>query len=261
MQAWMTWMTLVALAAAGAPRTLELNGIRMYVEEFGKGPALVLLHGGVGNGKQFEHQVPEFAKRFHVIVPDLRAQGRTSDGPVPLTYHVMAEDIEALLRALHVARADLMGWSDGGDVALDLAIHHPGSVRRIVTLGANFSPDGLNASDVAWNRTATADSFGEGTRIAYEQLAPDPSHYRVAMEKTIALWRDEPRFTKAELGSIRARVLVIAGEHDVIREDHTRELARRIPGAELWIVPGASHSVMMEQPDLVNARVLEFLAR
>jgi pimeloyl-ACP methyl ester carboxylesterase len=160
-----------------------------------------------------------------------------------------------------VSQADFMGWSDGGVVGLDLAIHHPRLVRRLVTLGANFKPDGLNPPDVAWNRTATADSFGEGTRKAYETLAPDPSHYRAAMEKTIALWRDEPNFTRAELRSIRARVLVIAGEHDVVRREHTEELAHSIPGAALWIVPGASHSVMLEQPKKVDARVLEFLRR
>jgi pimeloyl-ACP methyl ester carboxylesterase len=258
---WFTWMMLVMLAAPVSARTLEVNGIRMYVAEFGHGPPLVLLHGGVGNGLQFGLQVPEFSKHYRVIVPDLRAQGRTSDGSAPLTYHLMAEDIEALLHALHVGHADFMGWSDGGDVAIDLAIHHPGSVRSIVTLGANFTPDGLNLADVEWNRTATADSFGEGTRVAYEKLAPDPSHYRIAMEKTIALWRNEPHFTPAQLASIRARALIVAGEHDVIREDHTRALARMIPGAELWIVPGASHSVMLEQPDLVNQRVLQFLAR
>ncbi len=255
-------LTAAALASTAAPaRELEVNGIRMYVEEHGRGPALVLLHGGVGNGRQFEKQVPAFAPRFRVIVPDLRAQGRTSDGPGPLTYHVMAEDVVALLAKLGVRRADVMGWSDGGVVGLDLAIHHPRLVRRLVTLGANFAPDGLNPPDLAWIDAASADSFGAGTREAYEKLAPDPSHYRVAMEKTIALWRDQPRFTRKELGSIRARVLVIAGEHDVVRRDHTEQLARSIPGSALWIVSGASHSVMLEQPDRVNARVLEFLGR
>jgi len=253
---------MTALVSTTAPaRELDANGIRMYVEEHGHGPALVLLHGGVGNGMQFEKQVPAFAQHFRVIVPDLRAQGRTSDGTGPLTYHLMAEDVVALLAKLSVRQADFMGWSDGGVVGLDLAIHHPRLVRRLVTLGASFAPDGLNPPDVAWIDAATADSFGAGTREAYERLAPDPSHYRAAMEKTIALWRSEPRFTRRELGSIRARVLVIAGEHDVVRRDHTEALARSIPRATLWIVPDATHSVMLEQPDRVNARVLEFLGR
>ncbi len=258
---WIAGLVVVAASPGTTTRMLDVNGIRMYVELHGRGPALVLLHGGVGNGRQFDKQVPAFAKSFRVIVPDLRAQGRTSDGLGPLDYHLMAEDVAELLAKLGVRRADFMGWSDGGVVGLDLAIHHPDLVRRLVTLGANFAPDGLNPPDVAWNQTATADSFGEGSRKAYEELAPDPSHYRVAMGKTIALWRNEPHFTRAELGSIRVRVLVIAGEHDVVRRDHTEELARSIPGSKLWIVPRASHSVMLEQPELINRRVTEFLKR
>jgi pimeloyl-ACP methyl ester carboxylesterase len=171
----------------------------------------------------------------------------------------MAEDVVALLDALHLGRVDLMGWSDGGNVGLDLAIHHPERLGHLVTFGANFSPDGLNDADLAWNRTATADSFGTGMEEGYRALSPEPDQYREAMTKILDMWRTEPRFTPAELGSIRAKTMVCAGEHDVIRPEHSEALARMIPGATLWIVPGASHSAMIERPDLVNPRVLEFL--
>jgi pimeloyl-ACP methyl ester carboxylesterase len=236
-----------------------VNGIRMYYEVYGRGRPLILLHGGTGNGKQFAHQIPAFEKRFQLIVPDLRAQGRTADGPGPLGYHLMAEDIVALMDHLRVKRADVMGWSDGGIVGLDLAIHHPERVRRLVTFGANFTPDGLNAADVLWNATATASSFGPGTRQAYEELAPDPSHYEAAMEKILRMWRTEPHFTLEQLGSIRARTLICAGENDVVRREHTEALARAIPRSRLWIVPGATHSVILEQPELVNKKVMRFL--
>lgn len=236
-----------------------VHGIRMYYESHGKGAPLLLLHGGAGNGMQFSHQVPAFERTHRVIVPDLRAQGRTTDGPGPLTFHGMAEDIVALLDHLHVRRVDVMGWSDGGVVGLDLAIHHPDRVRRLVTFGANFSPDGLNAPDVAWAQSATADSFGPGMEEGYRKLAPDPDHYKVAMTKILTLWRTEPNFTPAELGSIKARTMIAGGEHDVVRPEHLEALAAAIPGARLWIVPGASHSVMMEQPELVNRTVLDFL--
>ncbi len=239
----------------------QVNGIRMYYETHGDGPILVLLHGGAGNGRQFDHQVPALAPRFRLIIPDMCAQGRSSDRPAPLTYHAMAEDVIALMNQLRVDRFDIMGWSDGGNTGLDIAIHHPDRLRRLVTFGANFSPDGLNATDVAWNDTATVAAFGDGMRDGWTKLSPEPAHYESAMGKIIHLWKTEPRFTRRQLASIRARVLVCAGEHDVIRPEHTRALAQAIPGAEMWIVPGASHGAMQEKPAVVNARVLEFLTR
>ncbi len=238
---------------------VQLNGIRQYYEVHGVGPALLLLHGGAGSGDQFSKQVPFFEKRFKVIVPDACAQGRTGDREGSLTYHAMAEDVIALMDHLKIRHADVMGWSDGGVTGLDLAMNHPDRVRHVVALGANYRPDGLNPADIAWNDTAKAESFGPDMEKFYDSVAPDPSHYKVAMNKVIQLWRTQPNYTPEELHRIRVRTLIIAGEHDVIREDHTRALARAIPRSRLWIVPGASHSVMQEQPDLVNPAVLKFL--
>jgi pimeloyl-ACP methyl ester carboxylesterase len=247
-------------AKSGA-RYANVRGIRMYYEIHGKGPVLVLLHGGAGNGEQFDKQVPEFEKHFRVVVPDMCAQGRTTDREGPLTYHEMGEDVIALMDQLKIERFDIMGWSDGGDDGIDIAIHHPDRLRRLVTFGANFAPDGLNAPDVAWNDTATVAGFGEGMREGWTKMNPEPRHYEVAMAKILKLWKTEPRFTPAELGSIKSPVLVCVGEHDLIRPDHTAALVKAIPGAQKWVVPGASHSAMQERPDLVNPRVISFLTR
>ena len=237
----------------------DLNRIRMYYEVKGSGPVLVLLHGGAGNGEQFSRQVPAFEKHFRLVVPDMCAQGRTTDREGALTYHAMAEDVIALMDRLGVKRFDIMGWSDGGVTGLDLAIHHPDRLRRLVTFGANFSPDGLQAADVAWNDTATAAAFGDGMRAGWSRLSPQPDHYEAAMNKIIQMWKTQPRFTAAELRSIQAPVLICAGEHDLIRLEHTRALAAAIPGARTWIVPGASHGAMLEKPAEVNAQVIRFL--
>jgi len=238
----------------------ELRGIRLYYETEGAGPPLLLLHGGAGDCRQFAAQREAFARSHRLILPDSRAHGRSSDGPGPLTYHELAEDMAALLDRLGLRRADVLGWSDGGNAGLDLAIHHPERVAHLVTFGSNFAPDGLAPANVEWNRTATAESFGPELKEGWMERSPEPQHVEAAMDKLLEMWRNEPQFTAAELGRIRARTLVCAGEHDLVRPEHTRALARAIPGAELWIVPGASHSVLQERPDLVNARVLAFLA-
>jgi pimeloyl-ACP methyl ester carboxylesterase len=259
---------LALLLAGGCARSetvvagyTSINGLRMYYETRGRGPVLVLLHGGLGNGNQFANQVRAFEVQHRLVIPDMCAQGRTSDRPGPLTYHAMAEDVITLMDHMRVRRFDVMGWSDGGDTGLDLAIHHHDRIGHLVTFGANFSPTGLNPPDVAWNDTATAAAFGDGGRKDWQRLSPQPEHWADAMNKILAMWRTQPTFTLRELHSIRAKTLICAGEHDVVRKDHTEELARVIPDAQLWIVRGATHGAMLEKPRQVNAKVLEFLAR
>jgi len=245
----------------GPGRFVTLRGIRIYYEDRGKGPVLLLLHGGTGNGDQFSHQIPAFAPHYRLIIPDSRAQGRTSDGPGPLTYHVMAEDVLALMDHLGVQTARVMGWSDGGVIGLDLAARHPDRVSHLVTFGANTTADGVNAEDLAWADTATAADFGEGTRKAYVERAPDPSHYDEAMTKILAMWKSDAQLPPAILHRIRAKTLICAGDHDLVRRAHTEAIAKSIPGAEVWIVPDANHSVMIEKPDVVNPRVLAFFSK
>ena len=156
----------------------------------------------------------------------------------------MAEDMIALLDRLHLRAVDVMGWSDGGDIGLDLAIHHPERIRHLITFGSNFSPNGLNPADVKWNRTATADSFGPGMRQGWTRLNPQPEHYEAAMNKILEMWRTQPRFTRAQLHSIRAKTMICVGDHDLIRPEHSTALARAIPGAAKWVVPNASHGAM-----------------
>jgi pimeloyl-ACP methyl ester carboxylesterase len=250
-----------ACAGTSSSHRLQTRGISLYYETEGHGPPLLLIHGGMGNGGQFDKQRPAFAPTHRLIVPDCCAQGRTTDRPGPLTYHDMAEDMIALLDSLKLRRVDVMGWSDGANIGLDMAIHHPDRVDHLVTFGANASIEGLPAADRAWNHSATAESLGVGMKVAWTSLNPQPGHYREAMNKVLEMWRTLPAFTSRELAGIRAHVMVCAGEHDLILPEHTAMIAHTIPGATMWIVPGASHGAMRERPDLVNPRVLAFLGK
>ena len=254
-------LTTACADGPGHGRHMKANGITIYYEVHGYGSPLFLLHGGTGNGSQFAKQLPEFEKHHRCIIPDACAQGRTTDRPGPLTYHAMAEDVVALMNHLHIKRADIMGWSDGGDLGLDIAMHHPERVKHLVTFGANFQPDGLNAADVEWNQTADAASFGPQTAAAWKAMNPQPEHYEEAMNKILAMWRTQPTWSLADLHKIRAKTMICAGDHDLIRPEHTAELAKAIPGAVMWIVPDASHAAILEKPELVNPRVLEFLRK
>jgi pimeloyl-ACP methyl ester carboxylesterase len=236
----------------------RIRGFRMYYEVHGQGPELILLHGGAGNGMQFSNQIPAFELYRRVIVPDACGQGRSGGRAEALSYHGMAEDVIALMDHLGIRRADVMGWSDGGIEGLDMAIHHPDRVGHLVTLGANFNPAGMNAPDRAWAETARAESFGPDMKRDYQKLSPEPWRFESVMNQIITLWRSEPSFSASELRSINCPVLVIAGEHDVVRTEHTRALGASIPHARVWIVPKASHSVMMEQPGAINRAVLDF---
>ena len=245
----------------GPGHYVSLRGIRIYYEDRGKGAPLLLLHGGTGNCDQFSKQVPAFVAHYRLILPDSRAQGRTSDGPGPLSYHLMAEDVLALMDHLGIRSARVMGWSDGGVIGLDLAAHHPERVSHLVTFGANTRADGVTPDDAAWTDTATWTAMGEGTRKAYVERAPDSTRFAEAMTKIIALWRSDAQLPPAILHRIRAKTLICAGDHDLIRREHTEEIAKAIPGAQVWIVPDANHSVMIDKPEVVNPRVLEFFAR
>jgi glyoxylase-like metal-dependent hydrolase (beta-lactamase superfamily II)/pimeloyl-ACP methyl ester carboxylesterase len=167
---------------------------------------------------------------YQLIVPDACAQGRTTDRPEPLTYHAMAEDVVALMDRLHVPKARVMGWSDGGIVGLDLAIHHPDRITHLVCFGANFRPDGLAAADVAWNDTATAAAFGPDMKRGYQAISPNRPRRGDGDHRAL----EDAAQPRPRAGTIRAKALIVAGEFDLVRREHTGR-SHAIPDARLWI--------------------------
>lgn len=229
----------------------SLRGIRMVYYIRGHGPPLLLLHGGGGRALGLGRQIHDLRKHFKVIAPDSRSHGDTTDPGDTLSYHVMAEDMVALLDHLRISRADIMGWSDGGIVGLDLAIHHPERVRKLVVFGANATPDGIEASQLDeirrdWSEDSLAAEADSTRRLP---LGARLEH----------LWLTQPDFGPADLGKIRAPTLVAVGDHDLPSLDHTLALARAIHGAQLCVIPGATHAVLRERPDIADELVLQFL--
>jgi len=219
----------------------------MYYAMQGMGPPLVLLHGGGDSGEtSFARQLDEFAEHHHIVAPDQVGQGHTPDVSGPLTYTGMMEDTFALLKHLKLKRVDVVGWSDGGILALMLAVRHPEFVRRLVISGVNVAPEGLNPEDL-------------------DQLrATQMSKPKTIDEKLAHLWLTSP--TDAELSltlltKIVQPVLVISGDRDAITLEHTLKIFHALPDAELCVLPGTDHATFSGRSEWLNPIINEFLER
>jgi pimeloyl-ACP methyl ester carboxylesterase len=239
---------------------VELGNITMYFEAHGTGQPVVLLHGGFGSADLWANQIPTFSERYHVIAPDSRGQGRTTDSDVPFSYHLMAEDTIRLMDYLGVEAAYIVGWSDGGIIGIDLAIHHPERVKALVAFGANISPEGYQDSFLEYVRNATVDDIKLMVGNTYLEMMPDPERLPIILEKLRTLYLTEPNFTSKELATITAPTLILDGQNEtVIRLDHPQTILESIPNAQLVILPNVGHSAITENPTTWNNAVLDFL--
>ena len=225
----------------------KIHGHRIYYAVRGSGPTLVLLHGGGDSGEHsFERQLDVFSLQHRIIAPDQVGQGRTPDVPGPLSYTLMMQDTATLLQKLKLKRVDVVGFSDGGILALMLAVRYPQLVRRLVISGVNISPEGLTAEQL------------QGLRAAQ---TPKPT---TVDEKLAKLWLTSPTETELSLdllAQIEQPVLVISGDRDAITLEHTLQIYRTLPRAELCVLPGTDHGTFSGRPEWLNPIIGEFLDR
>jgi pimeloyl-ACP methyl ester carboxylesterase len=228
-----------------------------WVIEAGAGRPLVLLHGGLDSSDAFSASIgtPLSATR-RVVAFDRAGHGRTADTDGPYHYADMAGETAALIETLGVGPVDLCGWSDGGIVALFVALERPELVRRAVLIGANFRHEVMDEAlldpDAAWL---------EPVAERYAAQSPDGvGHFPEVVRKTFALWVSEPALTVTDLGRIHRPILVLNGDRDsLIPLDHTVRMFEAIPNAQLAIVPGASHFLPAERPALTAGLIANFL--
>jgi len=240
--------------------SVNVNGLKTYYEVHGEGEPLLLMHGGFCTVETFARQTPEFAKHYRVFVPERRGHGRTPDVDGPITYEAMADDTIGLMAALGIESAHLVGYSDGGNTALVLALRRPDLVRKMVCMGANFHYNGMAPVAVQVMEHATPDNFYPWLINKYTELSPNgPEHLPVVFEKIMRMWREEPALTTDDLARIEAPTLVLVGDRDWVAPEHSVELFQSIPGAQLCVVPGATHGAPFEKAPLVNQIVLDFL--
>jgi pimeloyl-ACP methyl ester carboxylesterase len=208
---WQTLPLPPAMPRPDATGFAESGDVKIYYQSFGKGAPVILLHGGLGNGDHWSHQVPELAKRYRVIVIDSRNQGRSGFSTAKLTYHGMAADVLAVMDALKLERAAIVGWSDGGAIALDLAIHHPTRVGKIFVYATNYDEKGSKKA----RQLSTWNQYAAKCKADLARLAPDKK-YAAVVESLQPLWRSHGGFTKDQLRAIQAPAVIADGDHDEI---------------------------------------------
>jgi pimeloyl-ACP methyl ester carboxylesterase len=254
--------------AADAGGYLDADGVHTYYEVAGHGEPLLLLHGGFSTIETWGAQVPALAERYRVYLPERRGHGRTPDVEGPTGYDIMARDTIGFMKALEIPSAHLVGWSDGGNVALEVALARPDLVRKLVIIGAGDDFDDVTSDGPRYTAALraqaqhlTPDALPPMLREAYAQLSPDGAdHFPVVFDKLVATWRGGPRHPLSDLARIAAPTLVMIGDDDLLTADHAAAIQRSIPDAQLAVVPGTDHLLQFEKPDLVNRMILDFLA-
>jgi pimeloyl-ACP methyl ester carboxylesterase len=241
--------------------TVDLGGLRTWYAVDGAGSPLVYLHGGFSDSAELDPVRARYEARFRVFTPDRRGHGRTRDVDGPMDFELIAADTVAFLEQVVGGPADLVGFSDGATTALHVALRRPDLVHRMAMISGQFHRDGL-LPDLFGDdlKAAAAGMAGSPLARRYAEVSPDGSeHYPVVAEKIMRMAFEEPRLDVAELADVRARTLVVSADDDVVTLEHTLEIYRTIPDAELAVVPGTSHVLIMEKPDLVAQLVLDFL--
>lgn len=249
----------------------EVRGAKLYTQTYGTGAPILFLHGGMAFfDNSFAKQRDYFAPFRTVIGIDQRGHGHSADGPWPLSYKMMADDTAAIIEQLRLGPVDVVGHSDGADLALILARDHPQLVRRLVISGANLrSP--LSAEETRRANQATpqqlakkvqelADSLPPWFRTDYAAVSPDgPQHWMKMVAKCYQMWIQPIVIEPADLKGISIPVLVMAGDHDFTSVEETTEIYRHLPKGQLFIVPASNHGTFKSRPDLVNLAIREFL--
>ncbi|MGI8951049.1 MAG: alpha/beta fold hydrolase [Chitinophagaceae bacterium] len=232
-------------------RFIKTRGFGMYYETYGSGAPLLIIHGNGGSINNFLYQIPYFSKKYRVIVADSRAQGKSVDTNDSLSYEMMTDDLNALLDSLHLDSCYVIGWSDGGINGLLLAIRHPDKVKKLAVTGANLWPD-----------TTAVDPFVYYWAMKYnDTLKKINQTPEIKNQLKLAhLLSYEPHISLNELHQIKCPTLVIGGDHDVIRPQHTMLIEQNIPNSYLWIIPNSGHSTPIFKRDEFNKTVDDFFS-
>lgn len=235
----------------------DLPGGSMWYQERGQGDPCVLLHpGGAGvDSRALAPNLDALSRVFRAYTPEQRAHGRTPDVDGPLSFELMAEDTISFIETVVNQPVYLVGSSDGAVVALMVARQRPDLVRSLVFVAGVFHRDG-------WEDGVLDGEPPQFLEQSYAEISPDGAgHYDVVVAKLAEMHVRGPALTQADLGEITPRTLVMVADDDEVRLEHAIAMYRSLPDAELAVVPGTSHGLLVEKPDLCNLLITEFLTK
>ena len=257
------WRTLTPpqpLPAPEATGNVAVNGANIHYALYGSGnaDAVLLLHGGLGAAEDFGGQIGALAATYKVIAIDSRGHGRSTDDEQPYGYHLMASDVMGVMDSLGLDQAAIVGWSDGGNIGLDLAINNPDRLIKVFALGANYQTSGLRPSAFT---DALIGAYVGHAAAQYAQISATPDAWEAFSGKVFAMWGGQPAYTDEQLAGITVPFMIAAGVYEeAIDEAHTKRMAELIPGSQLLLIGNSSHFAHWQQVEAVNTAILEFLA-
>lgn len=239
--------------------SIERKGATIWYASYGSGRPVVLLHGGLGNSGNWGYQLPALLDSgYRALVIDSRGHGRSTRDSRPFSYELMADDVLAVMDALQVQRAALVGWSDGACTALVLAAAHPDRSAGVFYFACNMDPSGVTES-MDWSAPTLGHCVSRH-RQDYAQLSSTPEQFDDFAEAVGLMQRTQPNYSASDLAAIRTHVAIVHSEHDeFIKREHADYLARTIPGAAFVYLEGVSHFAPLQRPAQFNGALLAFL--
>ncbi len=247
------------LPASNRHGYVENEDAQIWYASYGSGPIVILLHGGLGNSRNWGYQIPALVEQgYEVIVIDSRGHGRSTRDDRPYSYELMASDVLAVMDALVIERAALVGWSDGACTALILSDFHPSRVDGVVFFACNMDPSGTKP----FEPRPIIDRCLSRHRKDYADLSPTPNDFDEFFQAVGKMQRTQPNYSSKDLARINVPVLVLYAELDeFIRYEHAKYLAETIPRSSLQLLQGVSHFAPVQRPEQFGAAILAFLRK
>ena len=233
-----------------ASKYYKIRGVNIYTEQYGSGKPLLMLHGNGGSISSMASIIPYFSRQYKVIAVDSRAHGKSTDNNDSLSFEMMADDEAELLNQMHIDSAYIIGWSDGGIIALVLAMRHPSKVIRLASTGANLWPDSTALQPSLWKEEK---KFYDSLKSKKLTSPEEKNEWKIFMLDWV-----QPNIPLSALQNIHCPSLIISGDHDLINLEHTVKIYQNIPNAYLWILPNSSHGTLIEHTDEFNKKVNDF---